>query len=483
MSGRLGWTRFELAAFAVCAALALAALWTPAALPLADLPQHMAQLTLFERLDDPSWRFAPRFWLDVTTPYLGYALLGRALGAALDVDAAVRVLLSAAALGLPLALRALLRRAGGDPAWALLGFPLAFAFPFAMGFLNYVLGLPLALCVLAGAIALAREPRWRLGVAVAALALVCFVIHGVAWAAGAGLGASAALAWGADARARAAGALGVLAPLPLALAWYGLDGLDYGDLGAQPEEWGAGPGRLLALPQVLLGADPATTALSLGAALALILGARGLTPERRRWWPALASGGAYVLAPQVFSGVAHIADRLAVLPALLLPLALEPIPPSRRRRFARALLVGVTAGWLALLGARLHRVGAQADDVRALARHLPDGALVFSIPVDGETWHTGAPAAWHFGQLLLLERDVLVEPSFAHWTPNPIRYREGQALPIPEADPRRALAEGPYTHALVRSPEDRRAEWAATLHELGGWRELAREGEWTLYVR
>ncbi len=463
---------FEHLAFSACAALVVVAIWTPAALPLVDLPQHSAQLALWERMQDPSWRFADRFELDWGTPYLAYYLLGRALAAPLGVEAAVRCLVTLAALGLPLALRHLLRRRGGDPLLALLGFPLALGFPFAMGFLNYILALPLALVMVAEAGEQAARPTRRGALALAALSVVCFLAHALAWAVAVAIGGAAAWGAGATWRARLRAGLTLALAAPLALTWLARREEPIAPL---PFVWGGGPARALQLPAVLLGDDTVALAFGVAGVVAVGLGVRRLSRDPARWAPAAAAAALFALGPMRVLGVSFVAQRLGVLVPLLLLLALDPAPSSRRRRAAVALVPLLAFAQVAVVAHRLWRCGQDGADVMALAAHLPDGAVVYGHAYDLEPkFHAQTRAYDHFAVLAQRDHDVLVEPTFARHPPQLVRYR-------PDHEP-----EGrDWTHLLLRLTPERLARPVPEfeLAEGSRWRVVAESGAWRLYAR
>jgi hypothetical protein len=124
------------------------------------------------------------------------------------------------ALAFPLVLRRLVVRLGGDPWWALLGVPVVLGFPFAWGFLNFFLVLPLMLLTLERAIAWAEAGRRRDGWWLGLLGLACLAGHFLAWSwtVGAGL-CLIQLRGGLDLRTRLVRSVPLLAGAPLAAAW------------------------------------------------------------------------------------------------------------------------------------------------------------------------------------------------------------------------------------------------------------------------
>ncbi|MEE8526180.1 MAG: hypothetical protein V3T72_19760, partial [Thermoanaerobaculia bacterium] len=175
--GRRRSARFPLV-FAALAVLSLLPLLVAKYPPMVDLPQHAAQIRLWQDLD----QHADTHKLNLLTPYLGTYLAGRFFAELMPILPAMKVLVALLILALPLALLHLLARTGGDRWWALLGFPLSYSFCFYWGLLNFMAAAPLGIVL----VTLALDPgrscgRQRLGseLALAVLALALLSTHGL----------------------------------------------------------------------------------------------------------------------------------------------------------------------------------------------------------------------------------------------------------------------------------------------------------------
>ena len=94
--------------FALCGAATLLPLWAVEYLPGTDLPQHVAQIALWQQFDAGIGR--DTYWINWFTPYLfGYSLV-RLVAAVVSIETAFRIVLSVYALALPLGMLAWLRR-------------------------------------------------------------------------------------------------------------------------------------------------------------------------------------------------------------------------------------------------------------------------------------------------------------------------------------------------------------------------------------
>jgi hypothetical protein len=255
-----------------------------------------------------------------------------------------------------------------------------------MGFWNFCYGLALMF----GAVAVWWRHRGRLSrgraLAVAALAILLFLAHSVAFASF-GIVAAALLAWraglslhrarGHPARRRrvvrayarrAAGTAAVLVPGSILLAGWLLAHRDRISARIPFPELAARLGVLYALVSIdrreLFLAAAVALALAVAVVHALLARTgRGLRPQDGWLAAAAAFAVLYFAVPDVVASGAHISDRLAILSALCgvawLGAGTAPLPAVRR--FA----VGLSAVALLALGVRM-------DKQRALASYLDE---------------------------------------------------------------------------------------------------------------
>ncbi|MDB4932395.1 MAG: hypothetical protein JWM10_4879, partial [Myxococcaceae bacterium] len=165
------------AAFAVVTAGLATPLYAAAHAPLQDLPQHIAAVSVLRRLLFGSSLDAI---FEVTlsrTQYLLVYAIGVPLSAVLGAEGAMRLLAAASLVAIPYALRFALRRTGGDERLAALSWPLLWNPQFFLGFLNLLMGVPLALVAIGLFADPARRVEPRRQVALGALALATFYSH------------------------------------------------------------------------------------------------------------------------------------------------------------------------------------------------------------------------------------------------------------------------------------------------------------------
>ena len=364
-----GTTAFR-TAFALAAGAAVAPLWIGDFPPLADLPQHAAQVSVLRHWGDAACGYPDLFEIRWFDPYwLGYALAW-ALSWAFPVATALRVVLSIAVVAIPLAALAPLRELGGDRWWVLLCLPLAYGFPMSAGFFSFLVPVPLALLLLRAGIRYARRPSLRGGLLLGAGCAALYLAHVFVLAA-AGLLIAAMVAAAAPGLREIPRRLApLLLALPAPIAWWLLS--PAGDRARQasaPYVWGAE--RILDLPLLVTGVPGRWTA---AAVLALALASFAWTrpkPAREpaRWAPFGAVALVVLAAPTAF----YLAPRFAILlfPTLLLAFdraAPGSLPPARRGQVAL-----VALALLAVVHFRFAGMVAEGRGLSAVLAAAPAG--------------------------------------------------------------------------------------------------------------
>lgn len=471
-----GTSRAFWATFALCAVAACVPLWAVKYLPMIDLPQHAAQVAIWQHLDDPAFGFAPYFEMHYTTPYLTVYALVRALAVALPLVAALKVAVTLAVLGLPLALVVFFRSKGVSPWWSLIGFPLAYGYSFLWGFLNFMFGVPIAFLYLALAAGYARAPTTRRGVGLACFTLSLFAVHGLFLVFCPPVAAITVVAAAGSVRTGWRRLWPLVAPLPLVVAWRLFDP----PFASVPVSWELGVERLGALFALAGYRTQALAPAFVILAGAVILlrrpGAAG-AGVRSELPPLVLSVLAVLLWPSVsFAGATHIATRFNVfwLPFLIAWLRPEPI------RALRAGLACATVALAAVLLIDFRAFDREGRQYEALAEHIPARSRVRPLVFrnDEET------PFLHFPVWTQAAKGGLAGFSFASNFTSFVRYRaDAPALMKRDEEWRPDLfdwrREWPlgYDAFVVRSHRDRARElFAGAPVEL-----VARNGPWWLY--
>ena len=312
----------------------------------------MAAITVLHDFYRPEFRFQEFFEVTLgNTQYLSYYLAVHALAYVFGVDLANRIVLSLAVIGLPYALRSLLKSLGREPKWSLFALPLTYNAHLILGFLNFVAALPLVFWGLSLAVKERALPKRSRAVLLGVVALVTFYTHVVPFAFLA-LGASL-VAVGRSLLSTMRRALPLVPSAVAMLVWLGstLAGRAVvvaasGQANAQVanvqptfQEWGASlqesagwltdvfPGETdtrLLLVWVML----ALLTFALGAGFAPTTAADGLHASLTRRLAVMAplAALAYFVTPTSYDWIWPINARFPLLALLFLPLAMPRMP-------------------------------------------------------------------------------------------------------------------------------------------------------------
>ena len=180
--GELEHSLFQLVFFAAVV-LAVWPLFRRGYLPIEDLPQHLAAVRVLHSYHDLHYGFERYFELQLfRTQYLAYYVLCDWLSYVMDLELANRVLMIASAMATPYALWYLLRALGRSPWLALFALPLTYNAHLILGFVNFLIAIPLALFGLGLAVRQHMAPTRRRAAALAVVGVVCFLAHVVPFA-------------------------------------------------------------------------------------------------------------------------------------------------------------------------------------------------------------------------------------------------------------------------------------------------------------
>ena len=470
--------------FAVCAAAATVPLLVTATLPMADLPEHLAQVAIWKHYGDACHRFAELFELHYATPYLLGYVLTRLLATVLTVTAATKVVVWLAIVLLPLSMRALLLRGGGDPWLSLLGFPLAYGYSFYWGFLNFALATPLAIL----SVALLCDGRARTRTVVGVLLMAS---HALLFAFVAAVTVAVAVV------RRSWRLLLPLVPGALLFAWF----LVQRQTTEQTITWKLSLSRLTELPSVLFANawEPWGLVLLGAMIVAVLLRTAGVPPaeaqaSRLRPWrgdAATSAAGtaavrwgfvgvaslAYLFLPFGMAGTAYVYPRFALFVAIAALLLCRGGP--------RVVVVGIVLVWMGVLTGRFARFDAEAREVDPLLERIPPARRVAQFNVHPFSEHVPGPVFWHTGALYQVRRGGIAAWSFASlesWYPSIVRFRRGAE---PVITSRTTPAEGidwrgvaQYDYLLVRGGDPRRSPFRDAPVPLAL---TARSGSWWLF--
>jgi hypothetical protein len=462
-------------------------------LPMVDLPQHYAMVSVFAHYQDPAYGFADRFTFDLAhRPYASVYLVGAALAKVLPLSVAMRIVVATCTILPILGVRALLVATGRPRHLALLAVPFAFGSLWHWGFLNFLAGTGLLLVALALVVRLAREPSRRRAVTLALLPLVILVthVHGMFML----VALAPVLAWGfrGDERPVRALARATLPIVPAAigtLAFVIVTWRQASGFGSRLDlSWLA---RVEAFPDFLAAGLPrpwpVVSCAVLGTAIALSLVLRDrdasrTTPRREVVALAAALGGQVVLyfvLPVNTPTAAFVSARHALLIVLFGLLLL----PAVRFSAYRIALAGMFAGaGLCLAAVHVARFDREARSFDPIVAAMKPNRRVAPLIFDKASPHVH-PRTFpyvHFAAYYMAAKGGDLARTFAVVWNVPVRYRADYVRhEVPDAaewDPRlfsptRDLPH--FDYLVVRGPD-------FTPRSDTGLVVVARSGPWTL---
>lgn len=454
---------------AVACGSVAAPLFFAAYLPFVDYPQHLATVAAIHRAGDPA--FGDFFTVEYgRSPYLLFYLASHFFAFVLDLENATRLATVIGVAGLPLALAAYLHAHGRSALLGALGAGIALNAWVFWGFVNYALGISIALAALAALAVAIRAPSLPRLALFGVLALACFYAHPqmYAWLVAASLVQTLATAPALGLRRTLDGAWrALLAALPSAGAvwiWLARSGfLDSGEASGRNEL-----ARLVAtestrfapLEETLRrwlahsfavyrdGSGERLAVLFLGVVLLLVVlraietrapleaSRFGNLPSRP---PATAapelvlalSFAAYFFAPVGYKLVEPISHRF--LPVALALLAVLGPVELRRRRVA-GWLAGFALLFLSVQTARVHgtefeRTDAEMGELDDALAHTKPGRRLLGLIYDRGSEVVALPVYLHAHAYYQARVGGLAGYSFAELPKSPVRYRPGLEPP------------------------------------------------------
>jgi hypothetical protein len=423
-------------AFLACAVAALVPIWSAHWLPMVDLPQHVALVSVWRHLTDPAWGFSSTYEIHYGSPYLLGPVLLRAFSEVTDPVTAAHLLVSLFVVGLPLSIDLLLRSAGADRWWSLAGFPAVFGFTFHWGFLPYFIAVPLAIVLVAVCFPYARQPSRAGALGVAVLATLLYGTHAVALGFGIGAAALVIVAHAPSWRSAVGRLLPLGAPLVLLAAWAAWT-LRTEETAAAPWLWEVGAGRILDLPGMLFGtppdvmrdvpfrADALAIVVVVGLAVLVAVARPGFRAGIAYAGPPALVLGAYLLAPDTAFGSSFLYERAPVFLVPFAALLLGPPRSETRARLAHGGLVALVLACMAVWTVRYLSFDQEASSFEPVLARMAPTRRVIDLPFRSMSAAIpGAPFYLHYGSWYQATRGGVVATSFASAYNQLVRYRK-----------------------------------------------------------
>ncbi len=491
MSGSSPAKRTDLDDWLVAGALAVVALLCAVFrfLPMVDLPQHYAMVSILRHYHDPTYDFAHRYTFDfLGRPYATVYWLGAALAWVMPLGAAMHAVVIVCTVAPFAGAHAWLRATGRSRGWLLAVIPFAFGSLWHWGFLNFLLGTGLFLGGLAVVVRASQAPSRRRALALLAVSLLALFthFHGLVML----LAFAPVVAWAyLGDRASPLAVARVLAPLaPSALAAAAFVLLTWSQAEGAWVRLNPGLGeRLDRFPEFLGGGlrEPwplaALVAFALLAALGVLLGDPAPPARRERIAFAFvfaAQIGMYLFLPLNTNTATYVSARHALL-IVLTALPLLPALTGRGAVAVRALAGTVCLVGLAVSAQAMACFDREARDFEPVLDAMQPGRRVASL-IYARSSACGAPRSFpylHFAGYYQAARGGDLAHSFAVVWNVPMRYRSDYARYAfderiewaPDLFGPRELAH--FDYVLVRG---------SRVPRLPGVRVAASSGAWTL---
>jgi len=428
-------------------ALLLVAFFSVAYLPMVDLPQHAAQISIWLRLDDPAWPEFGLFELNFRTPYLGAYALARGLAGLIGVLPALKLVIWLSIVGHWAAFDWLVRSLGHARWLGLFGLPLGMGYGFYFGFISFIGALPFGLAATCLALRHRERPSLASGLWLGAALCATLATHGFALGLTMVLVAPLLLRGSGSLIARGAP---LIAPALLMLVWL-VPGSSARSIGLtlwDPRFWELSqvPGLLLASS----GADHAASTLGLIilGIVTLSLGRPSREPER--FIPLAVMLLGYCLFPLSLGGFTPLHPRFA---AFLVPTVLLAFQPrtAPRSPYFEGLIPLATAAWFCLFAIRLQRFARETQPIADFVARMPAGLRIRPLIFDRDSnAFPGLPAMLHLSAYYVPEKGGYQGYSFAMYPTSVVRYH-------PDIVP--TMDRGAEWHP----------EWFSAAYELGGY--------------
>lgn len=400
--------------------LSLVPLLQPGLPPLTDLPGHVARWHIATAPDaSPLHRYFSVDWVwvgNLGTDLLALPLIGR-IGP-VGTGHAIAILIVALNVGgmicLARAVHGRMNEAG------LFALPLAFAWPFQMGFVNFELAQGLALLSLSAWIILGEREHRRMRAALSVpLSLILWTCHSAGW------GLFGLMAFGTEIAARReqgdrlpiALRKAVIACLPLAVPLLTmLFAAPAGTVPSPSADWFNLPNKLLWIASTFRDRWQWVDLASLGAILFLLYVAwrdPRLRFSARLLLPAALVAGAFLVLPRLMMGGAYVDMRLVPAIWMLLLLSVQPADDSRlARTIAFAGLAFLAARTVAVTWSYAEQLAERRADL-SLVSHIPRGSAVLALNYRPclRDWADGRED--HLPAFAIIERDAFVNEQWA----------------------------------------------------------------------
>jgi len=421
--------RWFVSAFVICAIASLGPIWAGKFLPLTDLPQHIAQISILRNYSNPVYEYGRHFELNFFTPYALGLLLGAALNLIFPLFTAAKILLSLIVISFPLSMYKLLVHSDGDPQWSLLGFPLAFGGSFFWGHLPYLAAVPLSFFCWGLALKFRSSPSPKNGFWLSISMLLLFFSHVLPFAISV-MVITIFLLEGKPGRVDFRRFLPLAPAVSILIIW--LLGFNSRSSYQLPIVWQIGWHRLFEMPQVVMGiwGDRIAHLFFIGVLIAFYLFPRRQKAGLFPFMPlTLILFLCLALPFQISMDINYVPQRIAVylFPAYLLTFRRAQAFKGRQAG-ALILMAVLFIGWSGVLSRRVIAFNKEAASFAPILEKMAPNRRVAGIILDKKTPIPSYLPYLHFPAYYQALKGGTFEYSFSNVPQTVARYPISQRL-------------------------------------------------------
>jgi hypothetical protein len=406
--------------------------WVGEYMPLVDLPQHAAQLSINQRWNDPAFHYHDFYRVNWYTNQLFAYELTRLFALAMPLVYAIKCMLSLALLALAASVYWLVRTLRGDPWWTLLALPIGFSFSLYWGLFNYIVALPLGLTLIVVSTRYALTPSRGRALVVFATANLLFVSHALILAYAGLISAVVVVARTKSWRAKLFGCVALASVLPTVAIWW--TGIRSHEPTTAPTGFYIGWGlhRISDFFSYQVGSTAGNwREIAIGGALFFLPFLLGARPSRAlwRWVPLSVTVLLFAFLPVAALDIDLLYGRVA---AFALPTLLFALDRGRSRPWQHALIAGFVALRLAYVAAQFASFDAEARSLDTVLAAAEPGKRMLYLPSNYRSQVIHNDAYAHFGCWYQVKKGGVVDYSFAELFPTWYRYRANMEPSLPE---------------------------------------------------
>jgi hypothetical protein len=400
-------------------------------LPMIDIPQHAAQISMWKHFDAGTLVDSDKFELNWFTPYLGGYCMARFFAMFFSVSMAIRLTVLLSIL-LPLAAMYYGLRERQFVRWGVFLFiPFLFGWNFYWGFLNFLFAVgPCLFCIFVTCSKIDRSPD-RVHFYLGAFSLILFFFHALLSLFYLGITGVYLLLKTADLRKCIPSLISVVPYFLLVVAWRRSIDARAPEL-TDEVAWRLGFERILELPTTMLSANyyGSTAALFvlLTSIILIVLGMVFFKTSKKRLSILLVVMLIYLTIPQFLFGTYHLYQRFSFL---LIPFSLFVFTGVRDGRMAFARLfqivsIIVPCVFLFFLHGTFRSFDQENKSFSQVLGQMESDKTVLSLMGDSTSVSVGGNPLLHFPIWYQSECGGRADFSFASFNPVLVRYKKSE---------------------------------------------------------